>query len=911
MTEPPGHLGFSQEWWRVTLNCIGDAVIATDTQAKVVFLNPVAQTLTGWTQVEAVGRRLEEVFVIVNEASRTRVENPVEKVSQTGHIVGLANHTILISRNGRDIPIDDSAAPIRDERGEVVGVVLIFRDITERRRTELTRSYLAAIVESSDDAIIGKTLEGVITSWNKGAERIFGYTADEIIGRPITVLIPPERQAEEHEILKKLRRGERIEHYVTTRIRKDGGLLVISLSISPIKESTGKIIGASKIARDITERQRSAEALQESERLFHLLADSAPVMVWLSGRDKLCTFFNKRWLDFRGRTMQQELGNNWAEGVHPEDLERCLNTYVTAFDVRKEFEMEYRLRRHDGVYRWILDKGIPLFSPEDTFTGYIRSCVDITERKEAEEALRVAEEQLRLVTDNMAAAVARCSRDLRYEWVSPVYAQWLRRKQADIVGHQIVEVIGVEGYEAIRRHMERVLSGAKEEYVAFVNFEGPGLRWIHAVYVPTKDSAGSVNGWVAVVSDITDRRRLEEEREELLQWEHEARARAEEVNQLKDEFLATVSHELRTPLTAILGWATLLRAGGIGEKQSKLALETIERNSKTQAQLVEDLLDVSRIITGKLRLDVRPVKLPSVVESAVSSLAPTAEAKGVRLQTVIDPNAGPVSGDPARLQQVLWNLLSNAIKFTPRGGRVQVRLERINSHIEIIVSDTGQGIRADFLPYVFDRFRQAEGGSRRQHSGLGLGLAIVRHLVELHGGAVTVDSPGEGQGATFTVRLPIMIVHSREDQADRVHPRAATKSALVLDRAPNLTGIRVLLVDDEPDTRRLLRIVLEQCGAEIRDAGSAEEALGMVQEWKPSLVVSDIGMPGVDGYDFMQRFRDWEREQGTWIPAVALTAYARAEDRVRALTAGYQIHVAKPIDPLEFALVVAGQVARV
>jgi len=910
MTQPSAHAPFSQDWWRVTLDSIGDAVIATDPQGRVVFLNPVAQTLTGWTQVEAAGRRLEEVFVVVNEASRAKLENPVEKVLHTGHVAGLANHSVLINRDGRDIPIDDSAAPIRDQSGGLVGVVLIFRDITERRRAERTRSYLAAIVESSDDAIIGKTIEGVITSWNTGAERIFGYTAGEIIGRPITVLIPPERHAEEHEILKRLSRGERIEHYVTTRIRKDGSLLVISLSISPIKESTGKIIGASKIARDITERQRSAEALRQSERLFHLLADSAPMMVWLSGKDKLCTFFNKRWLDFRGRMMQQELGNSWTEGVHPEDLERCLHIYVTAFDERKEFEMEYRLRRHDGVYRWILDKGIPLFSPEDTFTGYIGSSVDITERKEAEEALRVAEEQLRLVTDNMAAAVTRCSRDLRYEWVSPVYAQWLRRKQEDIVGRPILEVIGTEGYEAIRPHMERVLSGAREEYVAFVNFEGPGLRWIHAVYMPTKDSAGSVNGWVAVVSDITDRRQLEVEREELLQREHEARARAEEVNQLKDEFLATVSHELRTPLTAILGWATLLRAGGLGAKQSELALETIERNAKTQAELVEDLLDVSRIITGKLRLDVRPVRLPSVVESAVRSVAPAAEAKGIRIQTVIDPNAGPVSGDPARLQQVLWNLLSNAIKFTPQGGRVQVRLERINSHIEIIVSDTGQGIRADFLPYVFDRFRQAEGGSRRQHSGLGLGLAIVHHLVELHGGTVRVDSPGEGQGATFTVRLPIMIMHSREDDEDRVHPRDATKRALVLARVPNLVGIKVLLIDDEPDTRRLLRIVLEQCGAEIRDASSAEEALGMVQEWKPSVIVSDIGMPGVDGYDFIQKFRDWQREQGTWVPAVALTAYARAEDRVRALTAGYQIHVAKPIDPVEFALVVAGQVAR-
>jgi CheY-like chemotaxis protein len=308
--------------------------------------------------------------------------------------------------------------------------------------------------------------------------------------------------------------------------------------------------------------------------------------------------------------------------------------------------------------------------------------------------------------------------------------------------------------------------------------------------------------------------------------------------------------------------------------------------------------------------DKRWLDFRGVVESAVSSVAPAAEAKGVRIQRSSIPTQVRFQATPARLQQVLWSLLSNEIKFTSRGGRVQVRLERINSHIEIIVSDTGQGIRADFLPYVFDRFRQAEGGSRGQHSGLGLGLAIVRHLVELHGGTVRVDSPGEGQGATFTVRLPIMVVHAREDQGVRVHPRAATKTALVLDRAPNLAGVKVLVVDDEPDTRRLLRIVLEQCGAEIRDAGSAEEGLRMAQEWKPSLVVSDIGMPGTDGYDFIQKFRDWEREHGTWVPAVALTAYARAEDRVRALSAGYQIHVAKPIDPVEFALVVAGQVAR-
>jgi signal transduction histidine kinase len=473
----------------------------------------------------------------------------------------------------------------------------------------------------------------------------------------------------------------------------------------------------------------------------------------------------------------------------------------------------------------------------------------------------------------------------------------------------ILEVIGRDGFEAIKPHMERVLSGRKEEYVAYVNFRGPGLRWIHAVYAPTKDVAGAVSGWVAVVTDITERRRLEEEREQLLERERQARARAEEGNRLKDEFLATVSHELRTPLNAILGWGTLLRAGSLGEQQSKLAVETIERNAKTQVQLIEDLLDVSRIITGKLRLDVRSVVVSSIVESAISSVAPAAAAKGVRLQTILDPNAGPVCGDPSRLQQIVWNLVSNAIKFTPRGGRVQVRVERINSHLEIVVSDTGQGIRADFLPFVFDRFRQADAGTTRKHSGLGLGLAIVRHLVELHGGDVRVESPGDGQGATFTVRLRLRLFIPRTATAALIRRKQQKIRFYLL--SPRICPVfGFLLIDDEADTRQLLRVVLEQCNAEVKDASSAEEGLNVAREWNPSIVISDIGMPGIDGYDFIRRFREWERERGTWIPCVALTAYARAEDRVRALATGYQIHVAKPIDPVEFALVVAGQLPR-
>jgi PAS domain S-box-containing protein len=608
--------------------------------------------------------------------------------------------------------------------------------------------------------------------------------------------------------------------------------------------------------------------------------------------------------------VEQELGIGWTEGVFQDDLARCLSVYRSAFNARKPFEIEYRLRRNDAEYRWVLDRGVPLYSAEGIFNGYIGSCVDITDLKLSEDALRVAQEQLQLVTNNMATAVARCTSDLRYTWVSPVYAQWLRKKPEEIAGRRIEDVIGVEGLEGIRPHIERVLAGEREEYEQRVTFQGLGARWIHAVYVPTKGDSDAVNGWIAAVTDISERKEMELERERSFEREREAREKAEEASRLKDEFLATISHELRTPLNAMLGWARLLQTGNLSAEETRQAIATIERNAKTQAQLIEDLLDVSRIITGKLRLNVRPVMMSTVIESAVASLMPTAEAKGITIQSMLDPDAGPVSGDAARLQQVFWNLLSNGIKFTPRGGRVQIRLERIDSHIEVTVSDTGEGISAEFLPYVFDHFRQEDGGTTRQHGGLGLGLSIVRQIVVLHGGTVTADSPGERKGSTFCVRLPLMVVQSRKDQGERVHPKAETKALLILDRPPNLHDVKVLLIDDDADTRTLLRTVLEQCGADVRDAASAEEGLNEAKKCKPSIVVSDIGMPTEDGYHFIEKFRAWERQTGRWTPAVALTAYARAEDRVRALKAGYQIHVAKPIEPVEFALVVAGQLGR-
>ncbi|MES4786207.1 MAG: hybrid sensor histidine kinase/response regulator, partial [Nitrospiraceae bacterium] len=354
-----------------------------------------------------------------------------------------------------------------------------------------------------------------------------------------------------------------------------------------------------------------------------------------------------------------------------------------------------------------------------------------------------------------------------------------------------------------------------------------------------------------------------------------------------------------------LGWAQMLQGGTLDEATAKRALNSIERNAKSQAHLIEDLLDISRIITGKLRLDVRPVELPPVIEAAIDAVRPAADAKMIKLGKILDMKAGLVSGDPDRLQQVVWNLLSNAIKFTPRGGEVQISLQRVASQVQISVSDTGQGINANFLPYMFDLFRQADSTITRKHGGLGLGLTIVRHVVEMHGGTVHADSPGEGKGATFTVALPLIGIHPSDDSIGAESSGKKITDGLPFDRAPLLKGMHILVVDDELETREMLVEVLAQCGAEVKASASAHDALEALKHWRADVLVSDIGMPGEDGYELIRKVRAMDPERGGRIPAVALTAYARVEDRLKALSAGFQMYVPKPVEPVELAAVVA------
>jgi len=382
----------------------------------------------------------------------------------------------------------------------------------------------------------------------------------------------------------------------------------------------------------------------------------------------------------------------------------------------------------------------------------------------------------------------------------------------------------------------------------------------------------------------------------------------QEASRLKDDFLASLSHELRTPLNAILGYARMLRSGIVAPEKQQKAIETIERNAASLTQIVEDVLDISRIVSGKIRLHVQPADLPEIVRSAIDALTPAADAKGVRLEAMLDPEAAPVSGDPERLQQVLWNLLSNAVKFTNRGGKVQVYLERVNSHVEVAVSDTGIGISPEFLPHVFERFRQGDSGTTRERGGLGLGLSIARQLTEMHGGTIEAYSPGVGHGATFRLRLPLMIGEQAADDASPVHPGTAPGQQQI--HAGDLHRVHVLAVDDEPQALLLVAEVLEAAGARVSTAQSADEALTYLESTVPDVILTDLGMPQLDGYQFIDRVRRHANPRVRELPAAALTAYARSHDRIKALRAGFQIHLAKPIDPAELVTTVAALARR-
>lgn len=820
---------------------------------------------------------------------------------------------------------------------------------------------LSAIVDSSDDAIVSKDLNGIVTSWNRAAEGIFGYSSQEMIGRSILTLIPTERHGEEKEIMRRLKLGERVDHFDTMRQRKDGSLVDVSLTISPIKSEEGVVVGASKIARDISKRKRAEEAIRreqakleiinqvgtslsaelELEKLVQAITDAGRQ---LSGAAFGAFFYNTT--NEEGEAfMLYTLSGAPREAFEKFGMPRNTPIFAPTFQGERVVRMDDVLKDpnygtmppHHGMPKGHLPVrsylAVPVISRSGEVLGGLFFGHPETGKftEESETMVTAMASQAAVAIDNSRLYSA-LEKELKHQ---KLMEKALRESEAlstsvldssadcikvlDLEGRLLsmnlpgVTMFDLDGFESVegklwtdlwpeqmRPQMAESLTRASHGTVA--RFDGPcptakGVsKWWDVIITPLHSVDGAIHRLTVTSRDITEQRKAAEA-------VREAAAEAERQSRMKDEFLATLSHELRTPLQSILGWTQMLRSDICDAEELKQGLEVIDRNAHAQTRIIEDLLDMSRILSGKVRLDVQQVNLADVIEAALETVRPSAQAKELRLQAILDPIAKPISGDPSRLQQVFWNLLSNAIKFTPKDGRVHILLERVNSHLEVTVSDTGSGISPDFLPYVFERFRQADATTTRRHGGLGLGLAIVKHLTELHGGTVRAKSAGPSQGSTFTVTLPLAPIHPDSENQMRRHP-GGHGMAPSMPTLPRLDGLSVLVVDDEEDARQLIGKMLVKAGADLRMASSVKEALQHIQSDPPDILISDIGMPMEDGYTLIRSVRALPAGKGGRVPAIALSAYTRTEDRIRSISEGFQMHLAKPADALELLTMV-------
>jgi PAS domain S-box-containing protein len=1048
------------------LDALPVALCVTDRDGRIVRCNQSALELWGRRPIPADIAR-----------------GPAAQVIRTGQAV--RDVTVTVERHdGTTVAARVTATPIT-ERELTVAAVSTFVVSPVDSDADLHLARLAAIVVSSDDAILSKTLDGVIDSWNIGAERVFGYTADEAIGQHISLILPPDRLDEEADVLPRLRRGEKIDSFESIRRAKDGRLVDVSMTVSPIRGADGRVVGASNVARDITERRLADEAIarsrrryqrifeaagvsiwdedftavraaldelrasgvrdfaayfaehpgeveryiglvrvvdvnettlrmfgatdkrallasldtvfvpetreifaqelvalaeghtafeaesvfrtlhgdrvdvlvsitfpvtgepadsvlvtltditlqklaeqarRDSEALFHEMADTAPAMLWISDPTGAWTFLSRQWYELTGQEPENALGLGWLNVLHPDDRDSAADAVFEATEQRRPFHFECRLSQPDAEPRWTIIAGQPRLGIDGEFLGFVGSAIDITERRKAEEAV-IDEVHTRETLSRVGAALAsELDPDTLIQSAvdaatALTFAQWgvffftVADDSGNTQEHHAVSGLPKQSFhgelEAANQTQRRPAILRIDDLLNADPAEAVEIdrRWLPQdvlvrsyLSVPVVSRTGDVRGGVCFGHTRAGvfRPKHEQLASGIAAWAALALdnaslyKEAQEANRAKDEFIATLSHELRTPLNAMLGWAHMLRANVLPPETQRRALETLERNVRTQAQLVDDLLDVSRIVAGKLHIKGDEVDLTTVVTSAADTVRPATVAKGISFRVVVDSDQQLiVMGDADRLRQILWNLLTNAVKFTPKGGRVEIELRLTESGASVVVTDTGQGIRQDFLRHVFERFRQADSTASRKHGGLGLGLAIVRHLTEAHGGSVSAESPGEGLGATFTVHLPVREVRTCPKTGQTAEPRGTA-----------LAGLRVLLVDDEADTRDVLRVLLEVQGANVTAASSAGEALELLRRHPTDVLLADIGMPEQDGYALIEAIRALSTSEAV-VPAIAVTAYVSSRDRARAFKAGYGWHVAKPVDPDQLIAVVS------
>jgi len=881
-----------------------DGILAFDREFRYLAWNRAMESITGISRDDVLGKRAFDVFPFLKETG----EEKYLLEALAGRSVGAENRPYAIPQTGRAGFFEGYYSPLCNERGEVVGGIAIIRDISERKRAEElvneAHQRLSSHVENTPLAVVEWDKDYRVSRWLPSAERLFGWKAEEVLGKTVGEwnFVHGEDLDAVYEVGDRQSQG--LDRHSVSRNRnytKDGAILHNEWYNSVLYDDSGTLSSVLSLVLDVTARKRVEEVMRASEEQYRLLFESNPQAMWVYDLETLKFLaVNNATVEQYGYSREQFLEMTIAQIRPPEDVPR-LHDYLALGSPGFDRAGEWKHQKKNGDII-IVD----IIAHQLDFSGRRAELVmalDITERKLAEEALVESEDRYRDLVDNSHELM--CTHDLegRIISVNPWAARVLGYKQEALIGLQIRQGLMPEYRDQFDDYLREIReNGFARGIMKVRTAEGETRVW---EYYNTLRTQGVQNPIVrGMAHDVTERR-------QALKREKEARLEAETANRLKDEFLSTLSHELRTPLTAIIGWSRLLIDGEVEPDKRPKALEIIARNARFQAHLIDDLLEVSRIITGKLRLEFTPCELRPVIEAVVESLRPTAEAKAVSVELLLEPDVALVYGDADRLRQVIWNLLSNAVKFTPRNGSVQVRVQRDKTHVAIAVRDSGEGIKRDFLPHIFERFSQADGSTTREHGGLGLGLAIVRHLVELHGGTVRAESQGEDLGSTFIVTLPLKEASGARSQ----RPKSQGDDPVVADarrivRSPSLAGLRLLIVDDELDFRELVTVMLGQYGAVVKTAASASEALVYVETWSPDVLVADIGMRDEDGYGLIRKVRSLSSERGGGTPALALTAYTREDDRLRALSAGYQIHLAKPITGPELAAAVANLVGR-
>lgn len=911
-------LAESEERLRLIIGSLYDyAIFTTDVDGIVTSWNPGAQRIFGFAESEIIGR---EADLLWTPEDREKSAPQVEMTAATER--GWAeDERWHIRRDGTRFWASGTLNALHDAQGGLTGFTKICRDLTsqkalERQLSDTRMRREATLAAAEVGTYVWDIATDRLISDPNMARLFFGNEAlAEAPGADYRDRLHKDDAANVIAQIEATVRGENKSFDVEYRVvRPDGSMRWVISRGSVLRDPDGNPLQVPGVAIDITERKRTERRLAElttrlndQANLYNTVLSSTDDFAYIFDLNGRFLYANRRLLEVWGMTLADVVGKTCLELGYPEwHADMHMRELRQVIETRQPIKGEVAYTAPTGIFGIYEYVFTPVFGPDRSVSLVAGTTHDVTERRRAEDDLRTIRERFALAVEAADIGTFFCPMPLEKIYWNDKCQHHFWMQDAPVVGFEaFYDRVHHDDRARTREAVEKAVNEGLPYNVEYRTVSPSGdVRWIHAIGQSFRGTDGETIRFDGATIDVTAQKALEAERESLLQAEQAARLEAERSGRMKDEFLATLSHELRTPLSSILGWAHVLRTGKSTGSDLDKGLETIERNARSQAQIIEDLLDMSRIISGKVRLEVELTDVRPILESAIDTVRHAAEAKGVVISTSFDSKQHNVSGDPSRLQQVFWNLLSNAVKFTPRDGEIQVALKEVGSYVEITVSDTGAGIDSTFLAHVFSRFRQADGSTTRRHGGLGLGLAIVKQLVELHGGTVQARSAGVGKGSEFIVTLPLATIHRTPGSDEEDEP---THRATLLASMPivSLSGTKILIVEDEADARDLLARVLEEYGATVIKQPSALHAVELLLSERPDIIISDIGMPEEDGYSFIRRVRSLKDDAARSTPAIALTAYARSEDRVKAFLAGFQMHLAKPLETAELVTVVS------